>query len=133
MFWKIICVCRVHFNFEFHKLVQNFADVLLKQIQNLQNFVKIAHNDSRFCCEHSADCCKMTKEIPYEFDYFVKSLHFFTNLEKKINKNFENGLQQWCFFLLSVRQPCVNFWQNFTKSFKNVIIFFQNRAKLQPI
>ena len=92
MFSKIICVCRVHFNFEFHKLVQNFADVLLKQIQNLQNFVKIAHNDSRFCCEHSADCCKMTKEIPYEFEYFVKSLHFFLKCGKKINKSFENNV-----------------------------------------
>ena len=71
---------------------------MLKEIQNLQNFVQIAQNDSRFCCEHSADCCKMTKEIPYEFDYFVKSLHFFYKFGKKNQQKFWKRFATIMFF-----------------------------------
>ena len=67
-------------------------------MQNLQNFVKIAQNDSRFCCEHTADCCKMTAEIAYEIEYFLKSLIFFPNLDKKSTKNLKTNCNRDVFF-----------------------------------
>ena len=85
----------------------------------MQNFVKIAQNDSRFCCKHNADCCKMTAEIAYEIEYFLKSLNFFSKFGKKINKKFEKKIATVMFFFAfgspSSCQMLTKFHQNFQK------------------
>ena len=130
MFWKTICVGRVHVDLKFHKLVQNFANVLLKQIQNLQNFVKIAQNDNRFCCERSADCCKMTKEIPYEFDYFVKSVHFFLKIWKKNQQKFWKRCATMMFFFAFGSPTLCQLLTKFHKIFQKRDHFFPKSCKV---